>query len=84
MYVIKYGRTNNLSEHTHTHTDIEFFSAERKCPNKDFGIPGCSDTNPWNPYTNVSSVILLCKHLHCIYIVHVHVHMHALFNFGSM
>ena len=32
--------------------DIEYFSAERECPNNDFGFEGCKE--PWNIFTNVS------------------------------
>ena len=39
--------------HTHTTEDVEFFSAERKCPNKDFGVDLCEHDEPWNIYTNV-------------------------------
>ena len=40
---------------THTHiSDVDFFSAERKCPNKDFGFEQCVNDSPWNKYTNVS------------------------------
>ena len=58
--VILHERTHTSTHprtptHTHTPTDdVEFFSAERKCPNKDFGVDSCNDSSPWNPYTNVS------------------------------
>jgi nicastrin len=43
------------SRNTHP-DDVEFFSAERKCPNKDFGVDSCNDSSPWNPYTNGTSL----------------------------
>jgi nicastrin len=36
--------------------DIEYFSAERKCPNRGFGIEGCADDMPWNNFTNGTSL----------------------------
>ena len=46
----------HMHTHTHTHTtdDIEYFSAERKCPNEDFGVDMCDDHKSWNIYTNVT------------------------------
>jgi nicastrin len=46
-------RYDNSSSHP---DDIEYFSAERKCPNKDFGSDGCNDTSPWNTFTNGTSL----------------------------